>query len=45
VIEVFDYGPLPEDLLSDGGVWINRSNSILESMAASLEKLEKISTE
>ena len=45
VTEVFDYGPLPDDLLSDGGAWINGSNSVLESMAASLEMLAKISTE
>jgi len=45
VTEVFDYGPLPEDLLRDGGAWINGTNSVLESMAASLERLEKISTE
>src|SRR5664279_1783816 len=45
VTEVFDYGPLPEDLLRDGGAWINGTNSVLESMTASLERLEKISTE
>jgi hypothetical protein len=45
VTEVFDFGPLPEDLLRDGGVWINGTNSVPESMAASLERLEKISTE
>ena len=45
VTEVFDYGPLPEDLLRDGGEWINGTNSVVESMTASLEKLEKISTE
>ena len=45
VTEVFDYGPLPEDLLSDGGAWINGSSSVRESMTASLERLEKISTE
>jgi len=45
VTEVFDYGPLPEDLLRDGGAWINGTNSVLESMAASLERLEKASTE
>jgi hypothetical protein len=44
VTEVFDYGPLPEDLLHDGGTWINGSNSVPESMAATLERLEKIST-
>jgi hypothetical protein len=44
VTEVFDYGPLPEDLLSDGGTWINGHNSMRESMAASLESLEKVST-
>jgi hypothetical protein len=45
VTEVFDYGPLPEDLLRDGGAWINGTNTVLESMATSLERLEKISTE
>ena len=45
VTELFDYGPLPKDLLRDGGAWINGSNSVLESMAASLEKLEKTATE
>jgi hypothetical protein len=34
----------PEDLLSDGGTWINGNNSMLESMTASLERLEKIVT-
>jgi hypothetical protein len=43
VTEVFDYGPLPEELLSDGGTWINGHNSMRESMTASLERLEKIS--
>ena len=36
VTEVFDSGPLPEDLLLDGGAWINGTNPVLESMAASL---------
>jgi hypothetical protein len=45
VTEVFDPGPLPEDLLRDGGAWINGANPVHESMAASLERLEKISTE
>jgi hypothetical protein len=46
VTEVFDYGALPEDLLlRDGGVWINGTNSVLESMTASLERLNNISTE
>ncbi len=45
VTEVFDCGPLPADLLRDGGTWINGTNSVLESMTASLEMLEKISTE
>lgn len=44
VTEVFDHGPLPEHLLSDGGAWINGTNSVLESMTASLVRLEKIST-
>ena len=45
VTEVFDYGPLPEGLLSDGGAWINGVNSVVESMAASLEKLERITVD
>ena len=45
VTEVFDPGPLPADLLRDGGAWINGTNPMLESMTASLERLEKISTE
>ncbi len=45
VTEVFDPGPLPEDLLRDGGAWINGTNSVRQSMTASLERLEKISTE
>jgi len=43
VTEVFDHGPLPDDLLRDGGAWINGSNSVLESMSTSLERLEQIS--
>ena len=48
VTEVFDYGPLSEEVrqsLRDGGTWINGANSVLESMTATLERLEKISTE
>jgi hypothetical protein len=45
VSEVFDYGPLPEDLLRDGGEWINGTTSVQESMTSSLERLEIISTE
>jgi hypothetical protein len=48
VTEVFDFGAVKEEvrqsLLRDGGTWINGNSSILESMAASLEKLEKITT-
>src|ERR1700689_5562516 len=44
VTEVFDYSPLSEDLLSDGGAWINGTNSLRESMTASLERPEKIQT-
>jgi hypothetical protein len=48
VTEVFDCGTVtPEigrSLLSDGGTWINGNNSVLESMAASLKKLEKVIT-
>jgi hypothetical protein len=46
VTEVFDYGIVTEEirqsLLRDGGAWINGNNSLLESMTASLERLEKI---
>ena len=42
VTEVFDYGPLSESLFRDGGAWINGTNSVRESMIASLEKLEQI---
>jgi hypothetical protein len=45
VTEVFDHGPLPEELLRDGAAWINGNNSVLESMAASLEMLDAICTE
>jgi hypothetical protein len=45
VTEVFDYGPLPEELLRDGAAWINANNPVLESMTASLEMLDKICTE
>jgi hypothetical protein len=49
VTEVFDCGRVTKEirqsLLSDGGTWINGNNSVFESMTASLERLEKISTE
>ena len=48
VTEVFDCGPLPEEirqsLLGDGGEWVNGTNPLRESMTASLDRLEKIST-
>ena len=48
VTEVFDFGTVREEirqsLLRDGGAWINGSNSVLESMKGSLERLEKITT-
>jgi len=44
VTEVFDPGPLPDDLLLDGGVWINGTTPLRDSMAASLRRLERIST-
>lgn len=44
VTEVLDLGPLSEDLLEDGGTWINATNSVGQSMAASLEMLEAITT-
>ncbi len=49
VTEVFDYGTVKEEVrqsfMSGGGAWINGANPIVESMAASLERLEKISIE
>jgi len=49
VTEVFDCGTVTEEtrqfLMSDDGAWINGNNSVLESMTASLERLDKISTE
>jgi hypothetical protein len=44
VTEVFDYGPLSE-LLREDGAWINGTSPVLESMTATLGRLEKISTE
>ncbi|MGA2530297.1 MAG: hypothetical protein ABSG36_14200 [Acidimicrobiales bacterium] len=46
VTEAFDCGPDKDGqtLLREDGEWINGSNSVLESMTASLERLEKIST-
>jgi hypothetical protein len=46
VTEVFDYGPEENRwiLLQEGGGWINGSNSVLESMTATLERLDKVST-
>ncbi|MCI4337575.1 MAG: hypothetical protein L3K17_10415, partial [Thermoplasmata archaeon] len=48
VTEVFDPGRVSEEirqsLLHEGGAWVNGRNSVSESMAASLERLEKIST-
>jgi hypothetical protein len=45
VTEVFDQGPLPGELLRDGGAWINGFNPVLETMAASLKMLDRICTE
>jgi hypothetical protein len=47
VTEVFDCGPEENRwiLLRGGGEWINGSNSVLESMTDTLERLERVSTE
>jgi hypothetical protein len=49
VTEVFDHSTLSEEfrqsLLREGGAWINGTNSVLESMTATLARLETISTE
>src|SRR5579872_2555935 len=46
VTEVFDSGRVREEirqaLFHDGGSWINGHNSMRDSMAASLQRLEKI---
>jgi len=48
VTEVFDFGTVTDgirqSLLDDDGRWINGSSPMLESMTASLERLEKIVT-
>lgn len=44
VTEVFDCGPT-SGLLREDGSWINGSTSVLESITASLERLERICTE
>lgn len=45
VTEVFDYSRLPAELLRDGGAWINGINPLVESMTATLVRLETISTQ
>jgi hypothetical protein len=49
VTEVFDCGTVSEEIRQsfrhDGAAWINGTNSVVESMTASLARLEKISTE
>ena len=45
VTEVFDPGPLSDDLFLDGGVWVNGTTPMGDSMAASLAMLERIATE
>ena len=45
VTEFFDPGPLPDELLRDGGAWINGSQPIVESMRSTLERLDALSTE
>jgi hypothetical protein len=42
VTEVFDVVAVPGDLLRDDGAWINGSNSVSESMTASLDMLATI---
>jgi hypothetical protein len=44
VTEVFDCAPLPDELLRDGAAWINGHTTVLESMAATLERLDQICT-
>jgi hypothetical protein len=44
VTEVFDCGRLSDLLREDGG-WINGVSSVLESMTASLKRIERICTE
>ena len=42
VTEIFDCSAVSNDLLRDGGSWINGNNPLIDSMAASLAKLEQI---
>ncbi len=42
VTEFFDFAKVSADLLRDGGSWINGHTTVVESMAATLERLEKI---
>jgi hypothetical protein len=44
VTEVFDCGRCSDLLREDGG-WINGTSSVLESITASLKRLEKVCTE
>jgi hypothetical protein len=46
VTEVFDCGPEANRwiLLQEGGEWINGSNPVVESMTATLERLDTVST-
>jgi hypothetical protein len=47
VTEIFDCGSVEsgQDLLREEGAWINGSQSVRDSMRASLQRLEKICTE
>ena len=47
VTEIFDCGPEENRwiLQHEGGSWINGTNSVLDSMTATLERLDRISTE
>lgn len=46
VTEFFDCGPSDNSwiLLREGGAWINGSNPVVDSMAATLERLDTLST-
>ena len=48
VTEVFDPGTVTEEvrrsLLHDGAAWINGKNSMIESMSATLQRLERLTT-
>lgn len=44
VTEIFEPGPIPDELMGDGGRWINGQHTIRESMEATLVRLRELTT-